>query len=201
MVCSIRTSTIVLAAALLLGVAGEAQAQAEPEPGDDDGFSQPADAGDEHDAVSERARRPKKKRDPRRLTAEPGEKPPAGYTEVSSNNRPLWIGGVTTFAAGCFVGIIAGGVADSEENHEDGRYLWWNLLPVAGPLVTASSSEIGVGGKTMFVLLGATEAAGLGMLIGGLATKKKTWLRDDVAQTHEPELLIGAGSAGLRVSF
>jgi hypothetical protein len=191
-----RTSALIFGAALVVGVAQRAEAQEQP--GGDDGFSEPADAGDEHDAASERARKTKR-RDPKRLTPEAGEKPPAGYTEVSSNNRPLWIGGVTTFAAGCFVGVIAGGVADSAENHEDGRYLWWNLLPVAGPFVTASSSEIGVGGKTVFVLLGATEAAGLGMLIGGLATKKKTWLRDDVA--YEPELLIGAGSAGLRLQF
>ncbi len=187
---------MVFAATLVVGVAGEARAQAEP--GSDDGFSESVDDGT--DAVSERARK-KKKRDPKRLTPEAGEKPPAGYTEVSSNNRALWIGGVTTFAAGCFVGVIAGGVADSTENHEDGRYLWWNLLPIAGPFVTASSSEIGVGGKTVFVVLGATEAAGLGMLIGGLASRKKTWLRDDVAQTYEPEVLVGAGSAGVRVPF
>jgi hypothetical protein len=200
MVCSIRTSTVVFAVGLVIGVAGEAEAQQQPEPGNDDGFSEPTETGDENDAVSERARKKKKKKDPKRLTAEAGEKPPEGYTEVSSNNRPLWIGGVTTFAAGCFVSVIAGGIADSIEDHEQGRYLWWGLLPIAGPIVTASSQEIEVGGKAVFVLLGATQATGLGMLIGGLATKKKTWLRDDVA-TYEPELVVGAGSAGVRVSF
>lgn len=140
-------------------------------------------------------------RRPKRLPPTPGGRPPEGYVEAESNLRGVWIGGVSMLSAGYFVTILGGGIADAVEDHDDGKYLWYGLIPVAGPFVIAGHEEIQSGGKAVFILLGAVQAAGLGMTIGGLATKKKVWLRDDVARPWDPELRLGAGSAGVRMAF
>jgi hypothetical protein len=140
-------------------------------------------------------------RRPKRVTPTPGERPPEGYVEAESNLRGVWIGGVSMLSAGYFVTILGGGIADAVEDHDNGKYLWYGLIPVAGPFVIAGHEEIQSGGKAVFILLGAVQAAGLGMTIGGVATKKKVWLRDDIAQPWEPQLRLGAGSAGVRMAF
>ncbi|NUO52816.1 MAG: hypothetical protein HOV80_28560 [Polyangiaceae bacterium] len=156
---------------------------------------------DEADEVVVVERRGRRDRRPKRLPPTPGERPPEGYVESESNLRGVWIGGVSMLSAGYFVSILGGGIADAVEDHEDGKYLWYGLIPVAGPFVIAGHKEIESGGKAVFILLGAVEAAGLGMTIGGLATKKKVWLRDDVAEPWDPELRLGVGSAGVRMAF
>lgn len=148
--------------------------------------------------VESRGRRDRR---PKRLAPTPGASPPEGYVEAESNLRGVWIGGVSMLSAGYFVTILGGGIADAVEDHDDGKYLWYGLIPVGGPFVIAGHEEIHSGGKAVFILLGAVQAAGLGMTIGGLATKKKTWLRDDIAQPWDPELRLGVGSAGVRMAF
>jgi hypothetical protein len=140
-------------------------------------------------------------RRPKRLTPTPGEAPPEGYVVAESNLRGVWIGGVSMLSAGYFVTILGGGIADAVEDHDQGKYLWYSLIPVGGPFVIAGHEEIQSGGKAVFILLGAVQAAGLGMTIGGLATKKTVWMRDDIARPWEPELRLGVGSAGVRMAF
>lgn len=136
---------------------------------------------------------------PRKLEAIDGESPPPGYHTETTTMKGLWIAGISIWGAGYFLSILSGGIADAVEGHDEGRHTFYNLIPVAGPFITAAHREIEGPGKMPFILWGIMQAGGMGMFIGGLSAKKSVWVSDGASLS--PELLIGPGSIGLRQRF
>jgi len=144
-----------------------------------------------------RARRPYRRR---KIAAVDGERPPPGYHTETTTMKGLWVGGISMFSSAYLVDILCAGIADAVEGHEGGKYTWYSLIPLAGPFVIAGHDEISPVAKVVpFILLGAIETAGLGMFIGGLASKKEVWISNDAKL--DPELYVGVGSLGLRQKF
>lgn len=148
---------------------------------------------DDEEAAPRRRRRPKK------LTAIPGEEPPPGYHTETSTYKGVWIAGISLFGSSYLLSLISGAIADGVEGHDEGRHTYYNLIPVAGPFISAAHDEIQGPGKMPFILFGIIQAGGMGMFIGGLSAKKHVWVSDEIALS--PELLIGPGSIGLRQQF
>lgn len=133
------------------------------------------------------------------ISAEDGEAPPPGYHTETKSLKGVWVAGLSMWASSYFLSVLGGGIADAAEGYDEGKYIYYSLIPVAGPFVIAGHDEIGIGGKMPFILFGAVQAAGLGMFIGGLAAKQKIWVADDVAFEVEPT--IGLGTLGLNATF
>ena len=144
-----------------------------------------------------RRKKPRK----RKMPAVEGENPPPGYHTETTNIRGLWIAGISTWAPSYLLSILGGGIADAVEG-TDGYYAAWNLLPIAGPFVTAAhggDSGISGGGKVYFIFMGVLQAAGAGMFIGGLAANKSVWVPDEYSMT--PQISVGLGTVNLRQNF
>jgi len=138
----------------------------------------------------------------RRIPAADDGPPPAGFHEETTTLKGLWIAGISVLGAGYLLSVLSGSVADAVEGERDGKYVWYSLIPLGGPFVIAAQSEISGPADPYFVFLGILQAAGAGMLIGGLAAQKTYWVTDD-AKTEPlvPQVRVGAGWASVRVAF
>lgn len=108
----------------------------------------------------------------------------------------MWIAGLSVFAAVYGVtGLVGGGIASG--GHEEGMIL---LLPFVGPPIYIGNEGGGAGSIIAMSLLGAIQATGFGLMIGGLVATRKVYLRNDVALV-EPTITVGPGTLGLRMGF
>jgi len=116
---------------------------------------------------------------------------PAGYHKVEEPRRGLAIAGGAVFGGTYSImlfGALASGYAPL-------------AIPVAGPFVLmAETSGFESLLDPLLIIDGVAKAAGVVMLIAGLASKKTVLMRDDVT-AFKPEVLIGPGSVGMRMSF
>jgi hypothetical protein len=119
-----------------------------------------------------------------------GKPPPAGYHEESKVIKGLVIGGSVTFGTCYFLTLLAASVI-SEDNknswdsskRDDSKALPL-FIPALGPfigLATLDPSSVGAG---WLILDGVAQSAGLGMLIAGLTTHTKRYVRDDIMKVE-----------------
>lgn len=138
---------------------------------------------------------------PRRLRTIEGQMPPVGYVEVYKKRKGLVIAGSTVFGAVYLASILAS-VAD--------RTL---LVPIAGPMIAGfrhkkdphlsdSEAKDDIYAVRLVGTLGTiAQTAGVTMFIIGMASKKKMWLRQDVAgvKLQLAPTLIGNNSPSLGI--
>ena len=80
------------------------------------------------------------------------------------------------------------------------------LVPVIGPFIVAGagnfSSSGGIFSESGFLILdGLIQAGGGAMLLAGIFSKKKVLVRQDAAQVVKPEVIVGPGSLGMKLTF
>jgi len=116
---------------------------------------------------------------PPRMAFVDGTPVPAGYHVESSPRRGMIIGGAVTFGSLYVISVIAADARGSDgTTNENLKPLY---LPVFGPLLSSSKVQNGTG---ILILDGIGQAAGLAMVIAGVAFPKTELVRNDVAEVH-----------------
>lgn len=144
---------------------------------------------------------------PKTLPYHEGEPAPTGYELEDRANKGVIIAGGATFGA-FWLGSIAAsfiillddsvhsiciGCTSSYPEHKDAGLL---MIPLAGPWIsmgTLHPSELGTVGLGA---LGVGQAAGLAILIAGIATPKPTWVRQVDRASVKP--WVGPGFLGVQ---
>ena len=137
---------------------------------------------------------------PRVLDYEEGDTIPPGYRTGTRVRKGLVIGGSVMLGVGYLFSIMVAGVGQLVNNVGDPGTKDFGplLVPVVGPFIGMGTTHPSTGGVFGLAFLGVAQTAGLGMLIGGLASPKTVLLRNDVAGvtlTVTPQ--FGAGTAGI----
>ena len=114
-----------------------------------------------------------------------------GYHKVEKPRKGLAIAGGATFG-GLYSFMLFGALLSGYAPL---------AIPVIGPFTLLSESSSAAGFFNLLIVVeGVGQAAGLGMLIAGVASKKTVLVRDDIT-AFKPEVLIGPGSVGMRMRF
>lgn len=140
---------------------------------------------------------------PRRLRPIEGEQPPLGYVEIEKRKKGLIISGSVVFGSvylGCLIASTAGD-----------RML---AIPLAGPMIAGYNGPEHVSSDydsdyekreyedakyaaRLFGTLGTlAQATGIALFIAGMASKKKVWLRQDLAGIKMQMMPTVVGSNG-----
>jgi hypothetical protein len=129
---------------------------------------------------------------PRKITDwQEGEPIPPGYHPVSRIRTGLVVGGAVTFGV-MYLCTALGGAIAHDVGSRSGDLLF---IPIAGPFAVLSTGT--ATGDFFMVLDGLVQAAGVGMLIGGIAAPKTVLVRNDLALTIQPTpMTFGQNSAG-----
>ncbi|MCC6552921.1 MAG: hypothetical protein IT372_07860, partial [Polyangiaceae bacterium] len=150
---------------------------------------------------------------PRTLPYRDGAEPPPGYRlEVRSNRRLMIVGGAILGGAWGVSALTAGTALSESDKNED---FWPLLLPVAGPFIMLGTSddvsldnESERAGATFLLLGGITQLTGAALLIGGIASDMKIWVRGDIPQKaakadadQGPRFFVGPSGGAMRVRF
>lgn len=132
---------------------------------------------------------------PRKIPYDEERSAPLGYREGTEPRRGMWITGLSIFASTYGLTALIGGAIVAEEEETGG----WLLLPVVGPMGFAAQDGLDDAddrrGFAAMTLLSGAQAAGLTLLIVGLATERKVFLRNDVASS-EPSLTFAPTPSG-----
>lgn len=133
---------------------------------------------------------------------EEGKPIPPGYTRIHRNRRKLVIAGSVLFATAYSISLMG---ATTAVLSGDARFATM-YIPVAGPFITVgvARDDLPSGLRTVFLLDGLTQIVGAALLVTGIAWKEDFLQRTDSLETKRalvPELLIGPGSAGVRMRF
>jgi hypothetical protein len=120
---------------------------------------------------------------PRKIPYDEDRSAPFGYREGTEPRRGMWVTGLSIFASTYGLSALIGGAIVAEEEEAGG----WLLLPVIGPMGFAAQDGLDDAddrrGFAAMTLLSGAQAAGLTLLIVGLATERKVFLRNDVASS------------------
>ncbi|MDI3289481.1 hypothetical protein [Polyangium sp. 15x6] len=140
--------------------------------------------------------------EPEVLEYEEGKAIPPGYTRVQRNRRKLVIAGTVLLATAYSISLMG---ATTSVLSGDERFAML-YIPVAGPFITiaAARRDVPSGLRSIFLLDGFTQIVGTALLVTGIAWKEDFLQRNDTLEPKEalvPELLIGPGSAGMRLRF
>jgi len=130
-------------------------------------------------------------RGPKKIDWEEGEPIPPGYHAVTRARVGLVAGGASMFGATYLISILVGSVMQDTSGH-NGYSL---LIPVAGPFVEMRYSGY-ASVDVVLALDGLAQAAGLAMLIAGIAAPKTVLVRDFAGVTLMPKPIFGQNSAG-----
>jgi hypothetical protein len=94
------------------------------------------------------------------------------------------------------------------EGGEDGDRYWPLLLPAAGPFITLGTANAEGDDESpvisLVLLSGLTQTAGLAMIVGGLLSDQKIWVRNDIpvkTSLRSPEVLLGPAGGAVRIAF
>lgn len=123
-----------------------------------------------------------------------GEPVPSGYHPETRARLGLVIGGSVTFGVFYMFSILAAGVANLVGSNGGLTPLY---LPVVGPFV--SMVNVDGQGKMILALDGAVQAAGVVMLIAGIAAPKTVLVRDALSARVVP-MSMGKGGYGMGVA-
>lgn len=142
------------------------------------------------------------------LPYEDYETAPPGYRLGGKSRKALWIPGITLLASGYFLsaasslggifveGLFCGGGCF------DGREWGWGFLPLVGPFVITADDDFNTGWRITYSIFGVLQNAGLALTIAGFTAKEPVWERKGYGSPlFEPEVVVGPGYAGLKMSF
>jgi hypothetical protein len=144
------------------------------------------------------------------LPYEDYETAPPGYRLGGKARKALWIPGITMLATGYVFsaassigGLFVEGlpcVGTSGGNCYDGRDWGWGFLPLVGPFVISADDDFNTGWRVTYGVFGVLQNAGLALTIAGFTAKQPVWQRKGYG-AREPEVVVGPGYAGLKMSF
>ncbi len=195
---------------------------------EDDGAAEPAKATPPAKEVPPDWARGRRGKFKKTLPAVEGEKPPPGYRLEERSRKNLWIPGVVLLSTGYAASALTSATAlvvESADCSWDYGYSYygcesrdwaWGFLPLAGPFVIAADRDFEPGWRAAYALFGISQVVGLGLTIGGAASKKSVWVLKPehrnragseerpvytAAPAPAPELTVGAGFASVKASF
>jgi hypothetical protein len=135
---------------------------------------------------------------------------PPGYRLGGKSRKALWIPGVTLLASGYFLSaatslgglFVEGLFCISGGGCYDGREWGWGFLPLVGPFVITADDDFSAGWRITYGIFGVLQNAGLALTIAGFTAKEPVWERKAYGSPlYQPEVVIGPGYAGLKMSF
>lgn len=147
---------------------------------------------------------------PRTLPYKDGASAPPGYRLDTQRNAKLArVGGVVLGSAWALTALAAGTIL-SERTSASADYAPL-FVPVVGPFITAGtgrdvnfSDSGGLLPGSLLILDGLAQATGLALLVAGLVSNQKVWVRDDIprkASLPAPEILVGPTGGTFRIRF
>ncbi|WP_437323692.1 hypothetical protein [Sorangium sp. So ce381] len=147
---------------------------------------------------------------PRKLTYTEGGIRPAGYRVETQMNRGLVVAGSIVLGSAWTLAALTAGTILSSGDRDAVSYSPM-LVPVGGPFITLGTGEEvdvddddGQLAAALLLLDGATQVTGCVLLIAGLASNQRVWVRDDIPHKvadQAPELTVGPTGATLRMRF
>jgi len=196
----------------------------EPQADDADADASDADASDadasdaDTEAVTKTKRAPAAKKQPPRVKAravvsvtavqpevlpyEEGQTIPEGYTPDTRPRTGLIIGGAITFLVPYLSSVAIAYGAQRDARHGDmSRHEAEELsplyVPIAGPFIAIGTADRDSAAEIApFVASGLVQAAGAGMLLAGIFSRKQVLVRKQASVTP----LVSAGTLGLSAS-
>lgn len=150
---------------------------------------------------------------PKTMDYEDGEPIPAGYHKKTRVRKGMVAGGAATFGALYIFSLLIGAAGDSVCSSEQSSGTtvnpcrpngWRDLyIPVAGPFVAIAGLNA-TGGTAPLLIDGIGQAAGLALLIVGIAMPTTELVRDDVGKPKffvTPTVARGATGLGVVGTF
>lgn len=137
---------------------------------------------------------------PKVMDYEEGQPVPDGYHVATKARRGLIIGGAVTFGSVYLLTTLTAAAIESDDHSlvSSGDSYTPLYIPVAGPFIAISTVNAEGGGVFILLLDGIAQAAGVAMLIGGIASPATKLVRNDVSWQVHP--IVGGGTVGLGIS-
>jgi hypothetical protein len=147
---------------------------------------------------------------PRTLPYREHQPAPLGYRMETRSNGGLMISGGVILSSAWALSAFIGGIILSEAGHDSSGYSPL-LVPIIGPFITlGTGADVDLSRDNdrpivaLILFNGITQATGLALLVGGIASDQKYWVRNDIprsASLRPPEILVGPGGGALRFRF
>jgi hypothetical protein len=132
---------------------------------------------------------------------------PFGYRVQERPRTGLIIAGSIVFSVFYVVSAATGAQSLGYDEAPYGAM----FVPVLGPFIVAAAGDFGGSGSSgefvesfataSFALIGLMQAGGAAMLFGGIFAKKKVLARQDAARVVRPDVFVGPGSIGMKLTF
>jgi hypothetical protein len=129
------------------------------------------------------------------IVAREGEPTPPGYHVEYKSRKNIWIPGVVLLSTGYAVSAVSSAIGiaadadcgilyDGGYGYYGGGYDYcgrsrdwgWGFVPLVGPFVIAADDDFEDGWRAGYALMGIAQNLGLGLTIGGAASKRKVWV-------------------------
>jgi hypothetical protein len=117
---------------------------------------------------------------------EEGDPIPPGYHKRTRIRKGMVAAGAATFGALYVFSLLFAAAGDGicSAQNDQCKYGWRDLyIPVAGPFIAIHDFGPG-GGTAPLVIDGVGQAAGLALLIGGIAAQETQLVRNDISKPH-----------------
>lgn len=131
---------------------------------------------------------------------------PDGYHVQSRTNRGLVVGGAVLFG-NAYLLSFAGGLSVMADYNGDSRFAAL-LIPVVGPFITIGiapdaslAKDNTKGAGTLLIIDGLAQLAGVALFAFGVTADRRVVVRNDLASSTAPEVIVGPTSASLRLRF
>lgn len=120
---------------------------------------------------------------PKKVAYVEGQPGPPGYRLTTESSKGLVVAGAICLGVGYSFMLLSAPVVASvrKSNDEDPDDANVMMLPVVGPFLSIWALDSEGIGTSFLILDGLLQTVGAGMLIGGLASPRKVWLRGDIA--------------------
>ena len=139
---------------------------------------------------------------PRTIPFEEGGPVPQGYTLREKPRVGLVVGGAVAlgvlYLTSLFVYVIADAISCIDGCGDND--LWPLAVPVVGPFVAIGTTDAERAGLSFLILDGIGQTAGLTMLILGIVSKKKVWVRNDLGELRVSPIAFADGGRGLALA-
>ena len=121
----------------------------------------------------------------------PGMTIPDGYRVETKRKPGLYVGGAVTLGGAYLLTVSAAAIVEPLDSS-----VWPLYIPVVGPFIAlGTTSYSSAGSSYLLVMDGLVQAAGLGMLVGGVVGKK--WLVPIPRMAYNPD--NGGAEAGMQL--